>query len=108
MSGEQMTNNSGASGAQKMAPARTETTAPSGASWQFYRDGVCGPSDEATLRAFTDQLGVYSDLKGVSAMVMKQMWAEIDRLRSAIRGAQIAFCEDNPDAAMRILVDTGV
>ena len=33
---------------------------------------------------------------------------EIERLRSAILGAQAAFCQEHPDAAMAILVQTGV
>lgn len=37
-------------------------------------------------------------------------WAidEIERLRAAINAAQIAFCYEHPDAAMKILVATKV
>lgn len=55
-----------------------------------------------TLRA-TDVMSpaeVWAELK----MAMK----EIDRLQRAIRGAQVAFCYDSPDAAMAILAKTGV
>jgi hypothetical protein len=59
-----------------------------GARWMFYRRGVYGPSDEATIRAFTKQYGEFvSDESGAANVVFEQMWAEIDRLRGIIAAA---------------------
>jgi hypothetical protein len=52
--------------------------------WHFYKEGVLGPADEATLREFADRLGIYSDMRGTASVVMNQMWAEIDRLRNEL------------------------
>lgn len=50
--------------------------------WRMMKDGIWVESPESDLRNFTDRLGIFSDLKGVAHSVMKQMWAEIDRLRA--------------------------
>lgn len=61
------------------------------ADWKFYHHGVYGSAAEHELRAFTERLRVFIDDKGVAAVVMRQMWEEIDRLREALSDARLAM-----------------
>lgn len=69
----------------KPEPSHIQIAPASDTAWQFYHDGVYGPAEESELRRFSEQLGMFSDAKGIAAVVMKQMWSEIDRLRARVK-----------------------
>ncbi len=68
------------------------------------------PSDKTTADADVWK-GLQAQTADIVHMLEREnarLQRENARLRAAIRGAQTAHCYDDPDGAMRILVETGV
>ena len=54
--------------------------------WAFYRNGVIQLIPESEARVTFANWGLYSDERGAATFLLNQMWNEIDRLRSEVRG----------------------
>jgi hypothetical protein len=59
-------------------------TVPAKPSWKLESGGVVQFVDEATMRAFSQRLGRFSNQADTVDFVVSQMWAEIDRIRKAL------------------------
>ena len=49
--------------------------------WKFYRDGIYQVVRESEVRIWADQMGIYSDERGIASVLLRQCFEHIDRLR---------------------------
>jgi hypothetical protein len=86
-------------------PARPDGEA---VAWRWYRDGVIVPITEEHARHVFDRWQVLSDDRGGAMLMIKQLWAEIDRLRAPPPPASAGVREATIEECAKIIEKYGL